>query len=243
MKKTLKRIAYFLAALLTVGMLLLILLNEPLPEGEKGPHAEALAQKMSLALRSEAFEQTRFLEWEFSGIHTYRWDRQQHTAEVKWKDFKVLLDLNDYNNSEVWQDKTAVSDTEERQSLIRKAVDFFNNDSFWLAAPYKIYDQGVERRLVTTDEGNEALLVTYTSGGSTPGDSYLWILDEQGFPMAFKMWVKIIPVGGLKAGWGQWTTTDSGAFLPTGHRIFLFDLALENVKGYGSMDEQKQGSK
>jgi hypothetical protein len=24
----------------------------------------------------------------------------------------------------------------------------------------------------------EALMVTYTSGGSTPGDSYVWILDE-----------------------------------------------------------------
>ena len=77
--------------------------------------------------------------------------------------------------------------------IIQTAQHFFNNDSFWLVAPYKVFEQGVERRIVDYD-GKKPLLVTYTSGGSTPGDSYLWILDENGFPTSYKMWVSLIPL-------------------------------------------------
>ena len=30
-------------------------------------------------------------------------------------------------------------------------------------------------------------MVTYTKGGTTPGDTYVWLFDEKGNPKSFKM--------------------------------------------------------
>ena len=124
------------------------------------------------------------------------------------------------------------SETQERYKTIKKAIDLFNNDSFWLVAPFKVFDKGVERRIVPMDDGTKALLITYTSGGSTPGDSYLWELQPNGFPISFKLWVKIIPIGGLKATWDDWQLTESGAFLPKTHSLGPIKLDMGNVKAY-----------
>ncbi len=60
-----------------------------------------------------------------------------------------------------------------------------------------------ERRLVKTKTNKDALLVTYTSGGTTPGDSYLWHLDASGKPESYQMWVSILPIGGLEGYLGK----------------------------------------
>ncbi|MGS0527908.1 hypothetical protein ACU8V7_24695 [Zobellia nedashkovskayae] len=96
---------------------------------------------------------------------------------------------------------------------------FFNNDSFWLVAPFKVFDSGTQRSLVTLEDGSNALMITYSSGGSTPGDSYLWHLGPNGLPESYQMWVSIIPIGGLKATWDDWKIMESGAFLPTSHKL------------------------
>jgi len=73
--------------------------------------------------------------------------------------------------------------------------------------------------------------VTYTSGGSTPGDSYLWLLEDSGKPRAYKMWTSILPIQGLEASWSDWTTTESGAQLPLGHNLIFMGLSMGEVIG------------
>ena len=69
---------------------------------------------------------------------------------------------------------------DEQLDVLRgKAYSFFCNDSFWMIAPFKAFDEGVTRTIVMSKEGNQNLLVSYASGGVTPGDSYLWILDKR----------------------------------------------------------------
>ena len=75
-------------------------------------------------------------------------------------------------------------------------------------------------------------MVTYTRGGSTPGDSYLWKLQPNGFPESFKMWVQIIPIGGLEATWDDWQLVESGAFLPKSHQLGPLTIDMGAVKGY-----------
>ena len=116
------------------------------------------------------------------------------------------------------------------EELITKATNYFNNDSFWLVAPYKIFDKGTERRLITLKNGKKALLVSYTTGGTTPGDSYLWHLDENGKPKSFQMWVDILPINGLTATWSDWVTTESGAQLPNFHKFGVFRLEISHIK-------------
>jgi len=233
-KKTLKIIAGVIAFLTIPSLLFFGVLhlkyNEDLPTGVQGKQADALAYKMLSALDYEAFKETNYLEWTFKRRRHYKWQKNENSCDVYWKEFKVDLDLNDYSKSKAYVHSFKV-DGDQADKLTNKAVKYFNNDSFWLVAPYKVFDNGVERSLVTLENGEQSLLVTYTSGGSTPGDSYLWILDENGKPNSFKMWTSLLPINGLEASWNDWTTTESGAQLPTFHKLLFMGLELNDVKG------------
>lgn len=233
-KKTLKIIAGFiifitLPSLLVIGYLY-FKYHEDIPQGKQGVEAEILAVKMLDALDFTAYKKTNYIEWSFRNKHHYKWEKDKNICAVYWKDYKVILHLNDIENSKVYAHNFIVKGDIEKE-LREKAIDYFNNDSFWLVAPYKIYDPGTERRLVTLENGDEALLVTYTTGGSTPGDSYLWILNDDGKPISFKMWVSILPLKGLEASWSNWITTESGAQLPSFHKLLFFGLEIRVVKG------------
>jgi hypothetical protein len=231
--KLLLKTAGILVVLGSVGFgILYMVYNEPLPEGKSGPEADALAHKMLRAVNNEAYQNTRFLEWSFAGgAHQYKWDKANGKVEVEWDDYSVTLILWDSSISTIYKDGVLVA-PEQNRDITSKALDYFNNDSFWLVAPFKVMDKGVKRSIVTLEDGSDGLLVSYTQGGSTPGDSYLWHLNENGFPESYQMWVKIIPIGGIRASWDDWQITESGAFLPTSHKIGPVTLFMKNVKAY-----------
>ncbi|MFY0631598.1 MAG: hypothetical protein JXR05_14580 [Flavobacteriaceae bacterium] len=222
MKKLLKVIGILLLILIVIVGIYYFANNESLPEGTKGKEADELALKMVTAINKEAFDTTEILEWNFRGKHQYKWKKQEGLVEVSWDKNKVTLNLNDSSKSE--------GNTPE---LIQKALDFFNNDSFWLVAPYKVFDEGVERSIVK-HEGEDALMVKYTTGGTTPGDSYLWILDSTYTPTSYKMWTEVIPIGGVSATWDAMLTSDSGIKLPTSHKLSILGMELDmgEVKAY-----------
>jgi hypothetical protein len=221
-----KKILKIIGLLITVTMVAIILYcfakNESLPTGTPGKEADELAEKMMLSINKKAFDNTEILKWSFRGKHHYEWKKQEGLVNVSWENASVTVNLNDYSKS-----------IGESPKLIETAIKFFNNDSFWLIAPYKVFDQGVERSIVKID-GKDALLVKYTSGGTTPGDSYLWILDENYTPVYFKMWTQIIPIGGISATWNDLITTDSGIKLPKSHTlsIFGYKINMGEVKAY-----------
>lgn len=231
-KKILKITAGVVVFLTLPSLLLFAFLyfkyNEPIPSGETGREADLLAEKMLNALNYEAYQNTNYVEFSFKNMHHYKWNKAENKCEVIWKDFKVNLNLNTPQQSEVFVANNLYKG-KDREKLINKALSYFNNDSFWLVAPYKVFDQGTERRAVTTDEGKQALLITYTSGGSTPGDSYLWHLNNEGVPESFQMWVSILPIGGLEASWNNWTTCETNAQLPTFHKMLILGIELENI--------------
>jgi len=203
--------------------------NEDLPKGVQGPKADQLAIKMLNALNHDAYKNTDYLEWTFKKKHHYKWYKTENRCEVYWDALKVDINLNNHKYSKVYVAEQEYNGT-EKKDYINKAVKYFNNDSFWLVAPYKVFDTGTERRLIKTKNNKEALLVTYTSGGDTPGDSYLWHLDDMGKPKSFQMWVDILPINGLEATWENWITTETGAQLPTFHKFLLFGFEIDGIK-------------
>jgi hypothetical protein len=237
-KRTPKRILKIIGGIIVFFTLPTLLLfgfmylkyNESLPTGQQGAEADQLATKMLQALNEEAYLNTDYLEWTFKHIHHYKWYKSDKTCEVYWDDFTVILDLENTNNSKVFVLEQHYNGI-EKQDYILKAESYFNNDSFWLVAPYKAFDPNVERRIVKTEYNKDALLVTYTSGGTTPGDSYLWHFDDNGKPKSYQMWVGILPINGLEATWDQWITTESGAQLPTFHKLLFLGLEMGDVKG------------
>lgn len=221
-------IFFTLPSLLLFGFMYLKY-NEGLPEGKQGPEADLLASQMLEALNETAYLNTDYLEWTFKGRHHYKWYKSENTCEVYWDNFIVILDLENHDNSNVFVAEQEYNGV-EKHDYIHKAEAYFNNDSFWLVAPYKVFDEDVERRLVKTEDKTDALLVTYISGGTTPGDSYLWHFDDSGKPKSYQMWVDIIPIDGLEATWEKWTITESGAQFPTFHKLLFFGLELSNIK-------------
>ncbi|MFK7783394.1 hypothetical protein [Psychroserpens sp.] len=203
--------------------------NEDLPTGSEGKDADILATRMLNTLNHNAYNATDYIEFTFKKRHHYKWNKAENTCEVFWKNIKVNLDLSNSESSKVY-----INDSEhtaaDTQNYIHKAKNYFNNDTFWLVAPYKVFDDGVERRIVKTENNKDALLVTYTSGGSTPGDSYLWHFDDSDKPKSFQMWVDILPINGLEASWTDWTTTETDAQLPTFHKLLFLGLEIENIK-------------
>jgi uncharacterized protein YxeA len=233
-KKILKiAIAITILLLLVLGGFY-IAYNEPLPEKITATVQEAddLANKMLEAVRYADYKNTRYLEWSFqNGKNRYKWDREKGTVVVEWGDHTVDLDLKNPQNSMVWEHDRPVK-KEKAHKWIQKAIANFNNDSFWLVAPFKVFDKGTQRHLVAMEDGSKGLLVTYTSGGTTPGDSYLWRLGPNAFPVSFKMWAAIVPVGGLEVSWDEWTVVESGAFLPQSHKFGPITLKIGDLRGY-----------
>jgi len=233
MPKLLTRIfgIFLLFVLLTVGFIFFVK-NEPLPQATPSEEADILANKMLVALGHEAYRNTRYLEWSYrNGNHQYLWDKTMGLVDVSWDETVVHLNLNSPDQSKVVKDENAL-DGDEKIELVKKALRYFNNDSFWLVGPFKVFDEGTTRSIVTTEDGKTRLLVTYTKGGDTPGDSYLWLLDDSGIPESFKMWVQILPLKGQEASWEGWHRMETGVLLPQLHRIGPLKLDMGTVKAY-----------
>lgn len=223
-----------------LGLLLLIglayglsryVFSDPLPVGETGPKADSLAHEMLKALHYDAFKETQQIKWDFAGGHYYHWFKSEDRCQVTWNDYKVELKLKDYPSSTVYENGQRLQG-EQAEKIIQTAIDYFNNDSFWLVAHYKVFDPGTERSLIENPQGNPHLLVTYSSGGSTPGDSYLWELDDQNRPLAFRIWASIIPLKGMRSTWDDLIITKSGAVFPASHRTMGLEMSMGEVEAF-----------
>ncbi len=224
MKKLLRLLGLVLILLIAGIFTLYLVKNESLPEGQTGPEADAMAQAMLTAMNHTAWENTKQVSWTFRGAHHYVWDREEHRVTVTWGGNTVTLSPETMEGVAATEGKALMP--EEEETLIKTAWDYFNNDSFWLAAPFKVFDPGTERSIVTCADGRKGLKVTYTSGGTTPGDSYVWILDDNNRPVACKMWVSIIPIGGIEFSWENFRQLPSGVPVATEH----IALGLLNVE-------------
>ena len=228
MKKALKYILYFLAFLVVIGIIGFLAINESEPAGSNPEEAERLADKMMAAVNKPAWDTTHYIQWTFKGVHDFIWDKQRNFTKVNWENNEVLLNLNSVKGL-AFQDGNQVSGA-DADALVQAAWKHFCNDSFWLNAVVKAKDPGTERSIVQLEDGSKALKVKYSQGGVTPGDVYLWMLDETGRPTSWKMWVEIIPFGGLEFSWEKWTTLSTGAEIATFHKSWLLDLDIGNLK-------------
>jgi hypothetical protein len=192
--------------------------------------ADQLANKILNAINHEAYKKTRYLEWSFDGRRHYKWNKENYIVDVTWDTIHVNLHTRNREKSTVYLNhkKQKIADS----TIVKKAWDIFNNDSFWLVAPHKLFDKGTIRSLQKLDD-KEVLLVKYTTGGSTPGDSYLWLLDSIDVPRSFKMTIPSMKISGTFATWEDWKLTESGTLLPTNHTFKSGNkLSMGTVKGY-----------
>ena len=217
MKKVFKILGYLLLALIALLTVAFLKYNEKRPVGVKGEKAEALAQKMMQAVNKSAWDSTNIVSWTSRAGNSLIWDKTRNFVQVEWKNNKVLLSANT-QSGKAWTNQAEITDAAAAQKLIQNAYKIFINDAFWLNPIAKFYDDGVQRSIVTLADGREGLLVSYTIGGVTPGDAYLWLADANGVPTAWQLWVSVIPLGGLEFSWEDWLTLPTGAKISTMHK-------------------------
>jgi hypothetical protein len=232
-KDNMKVLKWFVIGILLTAILIFAgikFFSEEKPTSNPGKEADELAQLVMSTLNKTAFDTIPYLKWSFAGRRDYFWDKKANRAVVSWGENRVLLNLDEISGN-VYKDDMKV-EGDSKTELIEKAWSYWCNDSFWMIAPFKLMDPGTVRSIVQ-ENGEKGLLVEYTSGGVTPGDSYLWILNEQNIPTGYKMWTSILPVKGAYSSWENWQSFD-GAMLSTMHKLSKVNLEMKDVQSGSS---------
>lgn len=240
LKKILFSTLFLLSLIVGSCFIYIFVQDEELPVAQQNEDADRMALHMLEAVNKNAWDSTRIIQWTFpKRQHSYIWDKQQHFVAVTWNNNRALIATNSgkaiiFVNG---QQLNPTSDSEQIKALSQTAIDYFNNDSFWLNAPFKIFDSGTARAIVTLENGQKGLMVTFKQGGSTPGDSYVWLLDENNRPKSWKIWASIIPIGGLEFTWDNWIQSSTGIWFALNHSSNLLDIPLSDVKTGNSLAE------
>ena len=208
----------------------------PVPTGDD---PEPLATRLEAAIALPAWENTGAVRFEFGGRHRHLWDRRASLVEVRWGETVARIRLSD-GQGEAFAGGTRL-EGEAAEDAFTKAYGLWANDSFWLNPFEKLRDEGVSLGVAPLEGGGEGLLVSYASGGVTPGDAYLYTLGDDGRPSRWQMWVQILPIGGIPVTWEGWETLATGAVVATRHVAGGITLELTGVEGAATLGELTGG--
>lgn len=143
----------------------------------------AIADKVVAAMGgAEAWEQSRYLSWNFFGSRKHYWDKVLGLSRIEsLKDsMTYLLNLNTGEGQVFWG-KMAMTDTDSLKKYLKAGMSMWINDSYWLVMPFKLTDPGVKLSYVgvdTTALGKEAevLEMRFEEVGDTPQNKYrVWV--------------------------------------------------------------------
>src|SRR5262249_46894547 len=141
--------------------------------------------------------------WVFRDRNTHLWDKKRGLSKVsfgKEKDRTEVLFHIGNKKGIAFHNGERLSGEEETEAL-KNAYASWANDSFWLNPITKLRDRGVT--LSTAEDDPNALIVAFSSGGVTPGDTYRFHIGDDGLPTSVDMWVSILPIKGANVSWND----------------------------------------
>lgn len=129
-----------------------------------------------------AWDETRYLSWNFFNRRKLLWDKQAGICRIEWmtRPLKIVVNLNDGTG------KVSLGGIEQTHpDSLAKYLDMgkkvWINDSYWLVMPYKLKDSGVTLKSLgesKTEAGEAAdlLQMTFAGVGVTPDNKYqVWV--------------------------------------------------------------------
>lgn len=173
----------------------LIVAAEPIVIGDDNPAAEGFDAEGSdpeaIALADEvmrsmggrkAWDETRFLSWDFLGSRKLLWDKQTGDVRIEQSgtDLKILMNVNT-SEGRVWLDSAEMTEPDSLAEFLDIGRQIWVNDSYWLIMPFKLKDTGVTLKYlgdyrIEAGEGKgaiaEVLELRFAKVGYTPQNCY-----------------------------------------------------------------------
>ena len=137
-----------------------------------------------------AYDDTRFFTWNFFGVRTLHWDKEEQRVRIEVPE-KEMIYLLDYSNDDltgaVRKEGVEMTDPDSLSLYLQSANSMFINDSYWLVQPFKLKDSGVTLKYVGQEvdplknRPSEVLELTFRDVGDTPGNRYRLFVDRDSY--------------------------------------------------------------
>lgn len=156
------------------------------------PRAIEIADQVMQAMGGRgAWDETRYVTWNFFGRRRHLWDK--HTGDIRVEGitreseqpFIILMNIHT-EKGRAWLDGEEVSDPEGLAELLDYGEAVWINDGYWIFMPYKLKDSGVTLGYLGEGEmvdgrAAEVLQLTFEEVGRTPENKYrIYIAKDSG---------------------------------------------------------------
>ncbi|MFT5165251.1 MAG: hypothetical protein ACI8P3_000475 [Saprospiraceae bacterium] len=148
--------------------------------------AIAIADEVMQAMGGrKAWEETRYLTWNFFGSRIHHWDK--HTGDIRIvseKDNYTLLMNIHTMKGKLKKDGEMVTQPDSLVKYMEMGKSAWINDAYWLVMPYKLKDSGVTLKYKgegksEKGEASDILELTFSGVGVTPDNKYDVYVDKQ----------------------------------------------------------------
>lgn len=161
--------------------------EQTVPErGTADERSAAVAERLMTALGGrETWDRTRFISFGFAGRRSHWWDKHtgRHRLEGQDREGRRYVVLHDVVSREgrAWLDGEPL-EGDPLAEMLENAYGAWINDTYWLAAPYKLRDPGVrlawEREETIDGRTHDVVRLEFGEVGLTPGDRYWMFVDR-----------------------------------------------------------------
>lgn len=160
--------------------------NPPAPGFNKADSdlkAVSIADEVMHAMGGRrAWDETRYISWNFFGKRTLLWDRQAELCRIEWlnRPLKIIVNTKD-GTGKVLLDSVEQTHPDSLAKYLDTGKKVWINDSYWLLMPFKLKDAGVTLKYAGTGktekgEDAEVLQLTFSGVGVTPDNKYnVWV--------------------------------------------------------------------
>lgn len=149
------------------------------------PQAIVLADKVMTSMGGrKAWDNTRYLSWNFFGARKLLWDKQAGNVriDIPKDDITILMNVDEMTGKV--QKKGVEVSADSVSYYLNMGKRIWINDSYWLVMPFKLKDSGVTLNYIREDttqagEMSDVLRLTFEDVGVTPNNAYeVWISNE-----------------------------------------------------------------
>lgn len=155
------------------------------PGGSDRKAVEIAKEVMKAMGGRQAWDNTRYISWNFFGSRTLFWDKWTGQVRIDWlkKSRKVIVNLNT-GAGMVQLGGVTQTNSDSLAKYLQMGKEVWINDAYWLVMPYKLLDPGVTLKYLgrnKTEDGRMAdlLQLTFDKVGVTPDNKYkVWVDKE-----------------------------------------------------------------